>query len=588
MKLTDAVKSGNPSSLSNEAIRRIAARQHVLHPEHQRIAKDDEMPDFLKKKIEEEESAKEARVILKSASSSEALDEVATLGYVSVGSGIYKRAHNLWSLEPSAGGGYALVRMASEPKSFPVDDDPKEIVQEAPIPQEEESLDQKKGSRYPITPDWDEALTATAGKEFPDITDRYGVSIRVGDVVSYPLGGDYVRGRVASVRGGYLDVQMQHQLDVGVPADFVIIDRKSRNAQLDVPIESPEHTRDKEDKENLNLTMHKSLEAQKKQAFKRYWVTYGASLADAIVSAPNLPQTTLHNLRTAKLGSKTQRVASWISLKAYGGDQAVDTVLKHVRAGVAARLASRKLNLPLAVTWDLRHEIPKVARGSLPSLVLGLKEMKEFSIRDRIACDLVNKFGESTVGKWASAFVAYRKGTCELQKKIAVDTTAKDYWTSYFGEYGDEWVRDVKRRVRADLTSAKLKMQGVDSTAVDYWGNYFGEYGDELVKEVDRAVKKNPKVEPQGRDPKAKSASPMNLNAPPMSLPQPVKRRDIFAGVQPVLNEEIGSNRVALVKVANGYNILVRSGNAQKSMFRKEQREALHEFGVAVKAHVLG
>jgi hypothetical protein len=39
-------------------------------------------------------------------------------------------------------------------------------------------------------------------------------------------------------------------------------------------------------------------------------------------------------------------------------------------------------------------------------------------------------------------------------KKVAVDSTAVDYWSKYFEEYGDMMTRDIPRRIEAGLTSA--------------------------------------------------------------------------------------------------------------------------------------
>jgi hypothetical protein len=219
--------------------------------------------------------------------------------------------------------------------------------------------------------------------------------------------------------------------------------------------------------------------------------------------------------------------------------------------------------------------------------------MRTASVQDRTALELMKTYGADIVQRWASVLDSYKKGECRLQKK-AIDTTAKDYWKSYFGEYGEEWVRDVKRRFRADFVAAKLKMQGIDDTATDYYKNYYGEYGDELTKEVDRAVTKNPKVEPEGR----KTAAPLGASAPTMPLPpdgkgNTPKHRDIFAGVKLLMDESLpgGTNRVGLAASptgGKGYVVLIQSGNAQKMAFRERQDEALHMFGVAVKQHILG
>lgn len=35
--------------------------------------------------------------------------------------------------------------------------------------------------------------------------------------------------------------------------------------------------------------------------------------------------------------------------------------------------------------------------------------------------------------------------------KAAVDSKTQDYWESYFGEYGKQWVRSIPRRIAAAL-----------------------------------------------------------------------------------------------------------------------------------------
>ena len=35
----------------------------------------------------------------------------------------------------------------------------------------------------------------------------------------------------------------------------------------------------------------------------------------------------------------------------------------------------------------------------------------------------------------------------------AVDQTAKDYWTSYYGKYGEMWVREIPRKIKRALLS---------------------------------------------------------------------------------------------------------------------------------------
>ena len=40
----------------------------------------------------------------------------------------------------------------------------------------------------------------------------------------------------------------------------------------------------------------------------------------------------------------------------------------------------------------------------------------------------------------------------KVMDKVAVDSTAKNYWSTYFKEYGQMWVRDVPRRIKQAMT----------------------------------------------------------------------------------------------------------------------------------------
>lgn len=39
-----------------------------------------------------------------------------------------------------------------------------------------------------------------------------------------------------------------------------------------------------------------------------------------------------------------------------------------------------------------------------------------------------------------------------MANKTAVDKKTQEYWTTYFGDYGRLWVRDIPRYIRAALT----------------------------------------------------------------------------------------------------------------------------------------
>lgn len=40
-------------------------------------------------------------------------------------------------------------------------------------------------------------------------------------------------------------------------------------------------------------------------------------------------------------------------------------------------------------------------------------------------------------------------------EKIATDNAAKEYWSNYFKEYGEMWVRDIPRRIKSAMVRSK-------------------------------------------------------------------------------------------------------------------------------------
>jgi hypothetical protein len=699
MRLNDSASTGIPASLSDEALQRISNRTHSIAGWDRKAQAEEPYTGKVtcpacggegcmdcneSGEVDPEANGgppqqKDEKIALKASTITEATQEIASSGFKSIGSAIYKKAHALWSLEPDGAGKYALVRHAAEPTDFPVEDDPDEMVHEGKSPFDD------KEARFPVHASFEETLVRTASNQNRPTVDRYGVTIKVGSNVSYPLGGEFVTGRVASITAlGHLDVQLEGQLDVGVPCDFVTVDRRARsrvaeegkncllcgswdlsykgkcnacgakNATKPCPDDKepdawwgkhkgsktgqadpkcPKCSKDlalidgqvscacgysKKAQEMTepsqpdleptpsenDLHMHKDIKAQKKLAFEQYWASYGAVLADQVLTAPNLSAETkskMARIASANSGSsgrlpeKREKIASWESLTAYAGPKAVETVRRLVFAGLSARVMSKELNMPLAMTYDLRADLNKMPRKHATVLRQGLKEMKTASVQDKVALELMKTYGADVVEKWASIFELYKQGSLKLQK-VALDTTAKDYWKMYFGEYGQEFVRDVKRRLKADLVAAKLQMQAVDSETTKYYQDYYGggdgDYGTELTREVDRAVANSPKGDVK---PEARKASAMNANAPTMVLPPDGRgktpaRRDIFAGVKLILDEKLPgtTNRVGLAKVAAGWHVLIRSGNASKVCFREQEDAAKHAFQTAVRAHIIG
>lgn len=501
---------------------------------------------------------------LRFASYEAAMQDLRSGRFERIGSAMYKKGHSLWQLSKTSDG-YALVRVASEPAVFEEDE-----TKEAPGMHSEEHL--KMGSR-----------------------DRYGVQVRAGDFVHYSLGGEPVVGRVVRAAYGYLDVRLDGQMDSGVPSDMVMVDRRRRagahgeDPSIGIERDSPMHETDKSDKEQMGMHVNPEKAAS---FIGQHFGSFGAMLSDEIdQSLPRAVVAKINRLaQEAKscencqgkgceqcMGRQAVRVASWSSLQQFGSKDVLRGILDNVKAGMTARRASKAANIPFALAYALRDDLKPIPPNEVREIFRMAKNVRTATLDDTAFGNLAGKVGSEFAQHLVSHVQAFRTGSLAFQR-TAVDQTAEDYWKAYFGDYGDQWVREIKRRVKADLVRVALVKQGVDETAAEYWSNYYGDYGDKLVEEVDRASKKKEVTAARHR--------PMNAGAPEMPLPQPVARRDIFAGQNIIAEESWDTNRVALVKTASGaFQVLVRSGNAQKIETPGSQHEAITAFRKAVYAH---
>lgn len=50
--------------------------------------------------------------------------------------------------------------------------------------------------------------------------------------------------------------------------------------------------------------------------------------------------------------------------------------------------------------------------------------------------------------------------------KIAVDSTTEDYWETYFGPYGKQWVRKIPRRVATALVARTAGVRPGEAAAI--------------------------------------------------------------------------------------------------------------------------
>jgi len=79
------------------------------------------------------------------------------------------------------------------------------------------------------------------------------------------------------------------------------------------------------------------------------------------------------------------------------------------------------------------------------------------SMVDTMADPMVSKTSNRKVDKMAN------------MSKVAVDTATEKYWTEYFHEYGEMWVRDIPRRLRLAMRKANKDAQSGTVAPLSHW-----------------------------------------------------------------------------------------------------------------------
>ena len=274
---------------------------------------------------------------------------------------------------------------------------------------------------------------------------------------------------------------------------------------------------------------------------------WGASLTDSpvysAVPAAISDRFSLVAKEMKESGEIPPKIMSWKKLAKAFGLKRVNDCKTHIQFGMKTRLASKELDIPFIMAADLMEDYEKVGRKVLSDVINDWKKMAQSS-GDRVSIwdgqaegeitsviyapdGTVENYkvkidGDSTlknvppdslevIASNKSIKRSFKRFASKYGKlagkvdqvlssnlpKISVDQAADDYWTSYYGPYGEQLVKEVKKRVKADLAKVWLEKQGVDQAAADYWSNYFTDenYGEMLTREV-----------PKKLSPKAKKA----------------------------------------------------------------------------------
>jgi len=209
-----------------------------------------------------------------------------------------------------------------------------------------------------------------------------------------------------------------------------------------------------------------------------YWGLWGASLVDNELLSNNIPSGIVARLgkvakNTLKRDPLVPRVLKWSVLRKTFGSDVVDEIRKNISDGMKIRIASKYLNIPFVVTAELMDYFGDVNKQEFKSIINLVKAGQNR--------EATRKFG-SKARTTKRVYDHYSKSG---YSKLAVDDQAKAYWEQYFGPFGVELTREIKKRVKADLISSWMRKNGVDEAAVEYWSSYYSDgYGADMTKDL--------------------------------------------------------------------------------------------------------
>ena len=202
---------------------------------------------------------------------------------------------------------------------------------------------------------------------------------------------------------------------------------------------------------------------------------FGADLVDNPTMTSSIPPGVVRRFNAAERTDAVPRIYTWDELRRAYGDEYVDHARGAVSNGMTVRMASKYLGLPFVIAADIVDKMADVPKEEVKKAIDyikskdGASNMARADVAERVAEILADYVEPGS-------------------QRVAVDDKAAAYWEAYYGPFGEELVREIKKRVRADLASAWLRKNGVDQAAADYWKSYFGEYGDKWVSIVPKKL----------------------------------------------------------------------------------------------------
>lgn len=206
-----------------------------------------------------------------------------------------------------------------------------------------------------------------------------------------------------------------------------------------------------------------------------YLGLFGADLIDNSTLIAEIPPGVVRRFNAADRSEPAPRIYTWEELRRAFTDAYVDHAREAVKNGMTVRMASKYLGLPFVIAADIVDKMADVPREEVKKAIDYIK-----------ANDSAKNAASAAVAERVAEILAeyVEPGS----QRVAVDDKAAAYWEAYYGPFGEELVREIKKRVRADLADSWLRKNGVDQAAADYWKSYFGEYGDKWVSIVPKKL----------------------------------------------------------------------------------------------------
>jgi len=214
------------------------------------------------------------------------------------------------------------------------------------------------------------------------------------------------------------------------------------------------------------------------------WGLFGANLVDnkgfqqAEMPVSIKDRFNLVAKQLKEAGEVPPKVRSWKELTSVLGADKVAEIKSAVSQGMKIRQASKYFNLPFVVTADIIDDVDTIGKKAMKNIVDLVKVKK--------SAKAINQYGKIAKKVSESYQIAQKTGN----HKLAIDDSAKSYWEEYYGEYGKQLVKEVKKRVRADVAYEWLRRCGVDEAAAKYWQNYFtdSDYGKALTETIPKKL----------------------------------------------------------------------------------------------------